>query len=210
MANGGVIVTGPGVITVPALGKSFKLTESREDDVFDSVTQASGSVSAGTSLELFRDLGNKFLQHTNLKTPRRINAESEMALTRIGVHVAQAIGNTMVSDDDIIKILHTGTLTFKINDRLVTEGPLMKYQAGVGAAGQTNRTDTGVVTNGVASQAAAPNLLVPQPISDKDDLNGTVDFKNATWISGYTAPSLDGTNVISCLLHGIIKAPLGR
>jgi hypothetical protein len=210
MANNQVVVTGPGVISVPALGKSFKLTESREDDVFDSVTQASGNIATGTSLELFRDLSNKFLQHTNLKTPRRIAAESEMALTRIGVHVAQAVGNTMTTDDDIIKILACGTLTFKINDRLVTEGPLIKYQPGMGAAGQTNRTDTGVVTNGVASAAAAPNLLVPQPIADKDDLNATIDFKNAAWVTGYGSPTLDGGNVISTFLHGIIKAPLGR
>ena len=193
---GQVIVTGPGVISVPALGKSFKLTESREGDIFDSVTHASGAVAAGAKLELFRDVSNKFLQHTNLQTPRRINAESEMALTRVGIHVRQAVGNTMTTDDDVIKILDGWTLTFKINDRLVTEGPLMKYQPGIGAVGQTNRTDTGVVTNGVASAAAAPSLLVPQPISDKDDLKGQLEAPDATWITGYTAMSLDGRPLV--------------
>lgn len=206
---GQVIVTGPGVISVPALGKSFKLTESREDDIYDSVTRASGSTENAT-LELFRDVTNKYLQHTNLQTPRRINAESEMALTRVGIHVRQAVGDTVTDPEDVVKILDAATLAFKINDRLVTEGPLMKYQPGIGAAGVSQRTNAGIVTNGVASAAAAPSLLVPQPISDKDDLKGQVAFPAGTWISGFTAASLANTNVISCFLHGIIKAPLGR
>lgn len=200
----------PGTLFIPALGRKIKMVEWREDDFYDSVLQASGAITAGTSLEFFRDLSNKNLQHTNLRTPRRIPAGSEFIMARIGVLIAQAVGETLATDDDTIVAAYAGSLTFKLNDRLISEGMLVKYQTGVGVTGSTTRTATGVVTLGVPSAAAAPSLMVAQPVADDDDLMGTVDFKAATWIAGYSAPNLTNAVVFTILLHGFIKKPQGK
>lgn len=200
-----------GTLVIPSLGRTIKLVEWREDDFYDSVQQASGAATAGTSLEVFRDLSNKNLQHTNLKTSRRIPAGSEFILARIGVVPAQAIGNTLVTDDDIIKLAYAATMTFKLNDRLITEGPLYKYQSGYGVTGSTTRNATGVVTIGVPSAAAAPVLMVAQNIADDDDLVATIDFKNNSWIAGGASmPTFTAAVIATVNLHGFVKKPQGK
>lgn len=199
-----------GELYIPSLGRTIKLIEWREGDFYDHVTQASGAVTAGTSLELFRDLANKNLQHCNLRTARHIPANSELILTRIGAVISQAFSNTVVDADDILKVGYAGLLTFKINDRLIEEGPLMKYQSGYGITGATTTNNRGVYTTGVPSAAAAPNLLVAQSVIEPDDLQGTVDFKNDIWITGSSVmPTLTGRVLIGNFLHGFIKKAQG-
>lgn len=200
----------PGTLFIPALGKKIKMVEWREDDFYDTVQQPAGAITAGTSLEFFRDLTSKNLQHTNLRTPRRIPAGSEFIMARLGILIAQAVGDTLATDDDTIVVSYAGAMTFKLNDRLISEGMLVKYQTGIGVTGSTTRTATGVVTLGVPSAAAAPSLMVAQPISDTDDLMGTVDFKAATWVSGYVTPVLSNSVLFSIVLHGFIKKPQGK
>ncbi len=157
----------PGTLVIPALGRTIKMVEWREDDFYDSV-QTIVNPTAGTTLEVFRDLTNKNLQHTNLRTQRRIPAGSEFIMARVGVVIAQAIGNLLPTDDDAIKAGWAATLSFKLNDRLITEGMLAKYQSGIGMTGSTTRTATGVVTTGVPSAAAAPSLMVGENIAKGD------------------------------------------
>lgn len=208
-----------GTLYIPALNRTIKLVEWREDDFYDTVlTVNSGTmgtaatITAGQSQEFFRDLSNKNLQHTNLKTARRIPAGSEFIMARIGIVPCQAMGNDLPSDDQIIKLAYAATLTFKINDRLVSEGPLFKYQSGYGVTGSTTRNATGVVTIGVPSAAAAPTLMVAQPVQDDDDLMGTLEFKDFTsWVAaaGDAMPSLPPIGVM-LMLHGYIKKPQGK
>lgn len=206
----GIRPTGnPGELALPD-GRVIKLVEWREGDFWDSVTQGSGAVTAGTSLELFRDLTNKNLQATNLRVPRNIPAQSEFIMNRIGVVIAQAFSNTLVVVSDILKCAYDGSLTFKINDRLIEEGPLFKFQTGYGVTGGTTENNVSLATTGVASAAAAPQLLVAQNVNDKDDLQGTIDFKNDIWITGSSVmPTLTGRVVFTCMLHGFIKKPQG-
>lgn len=207
-----------GTLFIPALNRTIKLVEWREDDFYDTVvvgttgdvTAAAALLTAGASFEFFRDLANKNLPHTNLKTARRIPAGSEFIMSRIGVVPNQAYGNNLVTDDAIIKLAFACTLTFKINDRLVSEGPLYKYQSGYGVTGSTTRNATGVVTIGVPSAAAAPTLMVAQPVQDDDDLMGTIDVKSNTWTSANAVlPTVVATG-ITLMLHGYIKKPQGK
>ena len=199
-----------GELFIPALGRTIQQIEWREDDFYDAV-QAPATITAGTTLELFRDLAAKNLQHTNLRTQRRIPAGSELLLARVGVHLAQAFGDTLPTDADLIKVAHDATLSFKINDRLITEGPLFKFQSGYGMTGSTTRTGTGVVTTGVPSAAAAPSLFVAQPVGDTDDLNGQIVFPDNSWLGGGTAMPVPSVRVVAqCFLHGIIKKPQGK
>lgn len=200
-----------GEFYIPALGKTVQLIEWREDDYQDSVTQALGAVTAGTSLELFRDLSSKNVQHCNLKTPRRIPSGSEFVMNRVGVLIHQAFSNTLVVAADILKVAYNASLTFKVNDRLIVEGALYKFATGYGMAGATTENNTSLISTGVASAAAAPNLLVAQPVKDDDDLNGTIDFKSDSWITGAAVmPTLAGRSVMSIILHGLIKKPQGK
>lgn len=214
MANAPIAIPGKdaGTLFIPALGVSIKQTESREDDIYDTVEQTAAAVTAGTSLELFRDLSNKNIQHVNLTTSRRIASGSEFFMNRVGVYIHQAFGATLATDKDMLLLAHAGSLTFKLNDRTVVEGPLFKYQSGYGLTGSTTRNATGIVTIGVASYAAAPQLLVVQRVSDKDDVKGTIDFKNNSWLTGGSAmPTTDNAhNLISVFLHGVIKTPVGN
>lgn len=191
-------------------GRVIKLVEWREGDFYDSVQQASGAISAGTSLELFRDVANKNIQHLNLRTARNIPAQSEFVMNRIGVVIAQAFSNTVPVLADILKVAYAGSLTFKINDRLITEGPLFMFQSGYGMTGGTTENAISAVTTGVPSAAAAPQLLVAQSIGDKDDLLATIDFKNDIWITGSSVmPTTAGRTVYTNMLHGFIKKPQG-
>lgn len=201
-----------GEFFIPALGRTVQLIEWREDDYYDTVSQAAGAISAGTSLELFRDLTSKNLQHCNLKTARRIPAGSEFVMSRIGVLILQAYSNSVQSLANILKVAYAGTLTFKVNDRLVLEGPLYKLATGYGMAGSTTETGASLVTTGVPSAAAAPQLLVAQPVKDDDDLNGTIDFKSDSWITGSAVMPTTATyaTLFTCLLHGLIKKPQGK
>lgn len=200
----------PGELHFPALGKTIRLVEWREGDFYDSVTRASGAVTAGTSLELFRDLSNKNLQHANLKTPRRIPSNSEFIMNRVGVVIAQAFSNTVTDGDDIMKVAYAGSLTFQINDRLISQGPLIAYQTGYGMSGATTRNNATVLTTGIASAAAAPQLLVAQSVGDKDDLGATIDFKDDIWITASSVMFvLTGRIVAILFCHGFIKKPQG-
>jgi hypothetical protein len=191
-------------------GRVIKLVEWREGDFTDSVTQASGAVTAGTSLELFRDLANKNLQHSNLKKARNIPSQSELIMNRVGVLIAQAFSNTLPPLSDIVKIAYAASLSFKINDRLIIEGALFMFQSGYGMAGSTTENNVSLVTTGVPSAAAAPQLLVAQNIGDQDSLEGTIDFKNDIWITGSSVMlTLTARNVVTVALHGFVKKPSG-
>lgn len=209
---GSVAVPGqnPGEVFIPALGKSFKQVELREDDVYDTIEVASGSITAGTEYNLFQNLDNKNEQHTNLNSPRRIQAGDEVAVFRVGVHPREAAGNTLPVFNDYRKIVGNAHVELKFNRRLITSGPLVKYPSGYGMGGFSDETAATAVSIGVPSAAAAPTLFVPQQLKDNDDILGKIRFPGASWLTSYTAPSLAGTVPVTMSLHGVMKAPLGK
>ena len=197
----------PGHLFVPSTGKTVIQTEIREDDFFDSVEFASGSQSAGTSQDVFKDQSSKKSVDTNLTTTRRIPANNRFMMSRVGVHVRQINGNTQVLGADILKAYECLSMDFKLNQRLVTEGPLLKYQSGYGVIGSFNNSGT----LGVASQAAAPRLKQAQPVSDEDDLNVIIESKARSWlaVAGDQTPTFAGNVVVSVYARGDIEKPLG-
>jgi hypothetical protein len=198
-----------GELFIPSLNQTIQLVEWREGDFYDTI-QTSASPTAGVQYEFFRDLSNKNLQHTNFKKQRNIPSGTTLIMTRIGVMVNQALGANLALDVEMLKILHAATLSFKINDRLITEGPLVVYPSGYGVTGSTTRTNTGVVTNGVPSVAAAPNLLVAQNVKESDDLTATVTFFDNSWITGGSSiPTFTNGPGITLFCHGLIKKPQG-
>lgn len=107
---------------------------------------------AGSQYDIFRDLGNKYEVHCNLRVPRRIRAGQKFLLEGISVDLARWSG------DDVTTLLRMhGHLTVKINDRLIHEAPL-----------------AGMI-NGYAHRVFEGNAR-PQITTD-DDIQGYVKFQ---------------------------------
>lgn len=212
MANMPVAIPGkdPGEVIIPALGRSFKQIELREDDIYDTVEVASGSLTAGTELILFRDLTNKNEQHTSLKASRRIPSGDEAAVFRVGVYPRGAVGNSVPVFADLKKITENAVLDLSFNRRMVTQGPALKYQSGYGIGGSSTESGATGFAIGVPSAAAAPTLFVPQQLKDDDDINGKLRFPGGSWTTSYAVPVLAGNNAVTVFLHAVIKSPLGK
>ena len=200
----------PGEVYIPSLGKTFQQVELREDDVFDNIVIPSGAIAAGTEFVFFRDLTNKNEQDTNIPTQKRIASGDEVAVFRIGIHPREAIGTALPTFNDMRKVLGNGQLDVKFNRRQISTGPMIKYPSGYGMGGYSDETGATAVTVGVPSVAAAPTLFVPQQLKDDDDLNCRLRFPDASWVSGYAAPTLGAAVKIALLLHGVMKNPLGK
>ena len=207
-----------GVYEIEGLGTRIRLIEWRAGMFYDSVAFSS-TLTAGTQQFLFINLQNKFRQHTNLdNNAGRLPALNELICNRISAHVDQSFGNIVVNDADIIKVAHNGQMQVYVNTtRLIFDQPLYTAQSGYGITGSTTRNNTGVVTTGVPSSAAAPQLLVAQPIGPNDGIGGNITFYANTWLNnatGFTGastvmPTVSSPIVITVFLDGLIKKPQG-
>lgn len=202
----------PGVIFIPELGEEFLLSKEREGSFYDTVEQASGAISAGATLNWFQNFSNKNNQHFNAGKNAKLPSGNALAMTRTGVVILQAQGNTVAVDTDILKVAYAGSVNFEINERIILKGePLFMLPSGYGMAGMTTQTTTGVITTGIPSAAAAPQLRNAQPVLDRDDLNSKLTFPNNSWIAGGAVlPTL--TNAVSFMhvLYGVIKQPVAN
>lgn len=215
MAGTNRIVTNPnkpGVIYVPELGEEFLLSKEREGIFYDTVEQASGAIAAGTPLVWFQNFSNKFSQHFNTGRNGKLPAGNALAMTRTGIYISQADGNTVVSDQDTLKVSTAGSVSFLINERVILKGePLFSLPTGYGMSGMTTQNATGVVTTGVASVAAAPLLRNAQPVLDRDDILSTLTFFNNAWVAaGSSMPTLAGPVQFMHILYGVIKQPVAN
>lgn len=204
----------PGVFRIPQLGKTIKLIEWREDYKYDTVQVLAGTIAAGTTYNLFRDLQNKDKIDTNFTTARRIARGEEMIINRVGVSVLlnACNGQNHVSDVDSKWAIERLYFNLKINRNDVAEGPVSCFPPGIGVTGMTNRSDTAIVTNGVISTAAVPRLLVPQEINADHDLEGIITHFGGGWVTGgYASPTIaTGGMFLRCFLNGYVKAALGK
>lgn len=206
----------PGELYIPALGKTFKQVELREDDVYDTIEVwgtalgSGGAIAAGREFKFFDTITNKNEQHNNLPNPGRIQSGDEVAVFRIGLHPREAIGNTLPVFNDYRKVLGNGHLEVKFNRRVITTGPCIKYPSGYGMAGFSDETAATAVSVGVPSAAGSPTLFVPQQLTDTDGIVAKLRFPDASWFTSYSVASLAGTLAATLFLHGVMKAPLGK
>lgn len=199
----------PGKLFIPALGQTISQTELRQDDLYDTVEFTGGSQTAGTESTLFDNRTNKKLQHTNLKRDNQIPSHNELAILRVGAQVAQALGNTVVTGTDVLKMAWGSFLKVNVNDRRISEGPLAKFGSGYGVTGSTTENSTHALSIGVPSVAASPLLLVPQPVNDNDQLTGSITVGDRAWVTNAAQPSLTGDLAVQIFLHGVFKVPTG-
>jgi hypothetical protein len=212
-----------GVYEIEGLGTKIRLLEWRAGSFYDSIQFQQGAQSAGAQQQLFQNLQNKNRQFSNLdNNAGRLPALNELITNRVGAHLLQAFGNTVISDSDIIKFAHAAYMRVSVNQtRLIFDAPLYTAQSGYGVTGSTTRNNTGVVTVGVPSAAAAPQLLVAQPIGPNDSIgtDSYVTLYNNNWINPLTTagaaasilpgvlPTFDTAVFATIFLDGLIKKP---
>lgn len=212
-----------GVYEIEGLGTKIRLLEWRAGSFYDSLQFQQGAQQAGTQQQLFQNLQNKNRQFSNLdNNAGRLPALNELITNRVGAHLLQAFGNTVISDSDIIKFAHAAYMRVSVNQtRLIFDAPLYTAQSGYGVTGSTTRNNTGVVTVGIPSAAAAPQLLVAQPIGPNDSIgtDSYVTLYNNNWILntqingnpasilGGTLPTFDTAVFTTVFLDGLVKKP---
>lgn len=212
-----------GVYEIEGLGTKIRLLEWRAGAFYDTVQFQQGAQSPGAQQYLFQNLQGKNRQYTNLdNNAGRLPALNELITNRVGAHVLQAVANTVVSDADILKFAHAAYMRVSVNQtRIIGDQPLYCYQSGYGVTGSTTRNNTGVVTIGVPSAAAAPQLLVAQPIGPNDSIgtDSYVVLYANTWINplntagGAAAPlptdmpTFATSMFVTVFLDGLIKKP---
>lgn len=209
-----------GVYEIEGIGQRIRLVEYKVGGVKDSVVLAGTAavfpytITAGKRMYLFRDVTGKNKQFNTLENNAgKLPAHTDLIINRVGVHVGQASGNSLPTDADIIKVSHAGVLEVFVNkDRQIAEGSLYEFPTGFGITGSTTRNATGVVTNGVASSAAAPQLLVAQPVTPEDSISGFIEFPDNTGVleAAYEGAIISARMVFTCHLDGLIKRPQGR
>lgn len=214
MASAVPVPEQPGRLYIPATGSVVQQDQQYEGDFYDTVEFTTFAV--GTAKLPFKDQTNKDLQFTNLTQTKRIPSYAKLKLQRLGVHVRQWDINARPSPEDVVCLYEMTSLRFTLGQtNLIAEGPLLVYSSGLGLTGVSTANNFSVLSNGVASQAAAPRLREESDISDKIDLNCRLEIgSNAAW-SNTAQPTivgnLNGVSSVLCsvFLHGIITRPLG-
>jgi hypothetical protein len=166
----------PGKIFIPAIGKSVKLVDWREDPVWDTV-QLDASITAGKEYIFFRDVSTKNDWETNLKQSSRLPADTEMIVWRPGFSILED-----VSPRDAKTIVATGYMEIKVSDVVYASGPVERFPSGFGLAGVsagTTTTDNGIYTVGVPAPGAVPPLTIPIHITHGDDIRGLLKYSVA-------------------------------
>jgi hypothetical protein len=217
----------PGLFRDTDTGAVVNIRDFREGDKYDTIVfPADVLISAGTEFTFFQDIQQKRDTDTNFKTPRKLSAGESMVLDRIGLYFRLAVGDVTSKPRDMKKIFENSFYRLKINDILQDEGPSIKFPSGYGIYGQTNETDTGIVSLGVPATASAARLVKKQMLNQNHELDGIMRFDARNWAVAPGAgsalgpipndpvypiqPTLDEPAMVTNYLHGLIRAAVTK
>lgn len=196
----------PGVYVNEATGEVFKLVEFRDDDIYDTEDLASGSQSAGTKIQFFQTVSDKFAIDTNIDTARRLSKGQTMVINRVWVDIPLYVGNTNITVNDIKRVTYGSYAVFKVNKIIIAEGGPYKFSPGWGLTGATTENNTSIVANGVAASASKRPLEKAHYITDDHDLTGELEFQARTWdTDATTAPNLSTVMHVRAGFGGLIS-----
>ena len=200
------------ILTTASGERAIKLVEWKEDYVYDTVEVVAGAIAAGTQWFLFQNLQNKNRIDCNLATPRRLTSGTEMILNQIGIQPGHnSPGFTECDPLDFSQLCERLVYEFRINSLIVAQGPVHAFPSGMGPIGSTVTAGTGMLSNGLASPAAVPRLLVPQTINSDNDLSGVLTHSAAAWMVGpYVNPIMAAGFFMRNSLRGYVKLAVGK
>ena len=203
----------PGQFLDTSTGKILNISEFREDDKYDTIHIPSGLVTQGTSFVFFRSTEQKGLVDTNLTQQSRLSAGEEMVVERVGCTIRLATGDDLPAPADIKKVAEDSFFRMEVNQLLLIEGPLIKFPSGYGLAGQTQESDQGIVSIGVASTASAAKLIKTQLLTQRHEIEARLTFFGRT---GFVTPlpnplpTLADSILVTAWLHGLVKAAVSK
>lgn len=212
----------PGLFRDTDTGQVVNIRDFRESDKYDSVVIPAGEViPTGSEIIFFQDVQAKRLTDSNFKTPRKLSAGESMVLDRIGLYFRLAVGDSITSGRDILKVVENSYYRLSVNDILQDEGPAIKFPSGYGMYGNTTENNLSIVSVGVPATASASRLIKKQMLNQNHELNGLLRFDARTWAAapnaaGFTntvnvvQPTLDTDLIITNYLHGLVRAAVTK
>ena len=213
----------PGLFKDTDTGQIVNIRDFRESDKYDSVViPAQEVITTGTEIVFFNDVQGKRETDSNIKTPRKLSAGESMVLDRIGLYFRLAVGNSIVSGRDIMKVVENSYYRLRINEILQDEGPAIKFPSGYGLYGNTTENNTSIVSVGVPATASAARLIKKQMLNQNHELNGLLRFDARNgWTAAsnpagfqntvtVTQPTLDNPLIITNYLHGLVRAAVTK
>ena len=213
----------PGLFKDSDTGQIVNIRDFREGDKYDSIIIPPDElVVAGTECIFFADLQGKRQTDTNFATQRKLSAGESMVLDRIGLYFRLAVGNSITSGRDVMKIVENSYYRLSINDILQDEGPAIKFPSGYGLYGNTTENNTSIMALGVPATASAARLVKKQMLNQNHELNGLLRFDARQWTAqpnpaGFNSatvtvvqPTLDTALIITNYLHGLIRAAVTK
>lgn len=212
----------PGLFRDSDTGQVVNIRDFRESDKYDSIVIPAGEqIPTGTEMVFFQDVQAKRETDSNIKTPRKLSAGESMVLDRIGLYFRLAVGNSITSGRDIMKIVENSYYRLRINEILQDEGPAIKFPSGYGLYGNTTENNTSVVALGVPATASAARLIKKQLLNQNHELDGLLRFDARGWTANgnpsglsetvtVVQPTLDTPLIITNYLHGLIRAAVTK
>ena len=213
----------PGLFRDTDTGQVVNIRDFRESDKYDSIIIPAGeTITTGTEIVFFNDVQGKRETDSNIKTPRKLSAGESMVLDRIGLYFRLAVGDSISSARDIIKVAENSYYRLTINEILQDEGPAIKFPSGYGLSGNTTENNLSIVSLGVAATASASRLIKKQMLNQNHELNGLLRFDarngwtNSSNPAGFstqvsvTQPSLTNPLIVTNYLHGLVRAAVTK
>lgn len=213
----------PGLFRDTDTSQVVNIRDFRESDKYDSVIIPGGEIiTTGTEIIFFNDVQGKRETDSNIKTPRKLSAGESMVLDRIGLYFRLAVGDSISSARDIIKVVENSFYELRINQILQDEGPSIKFPSGYGLSGNTTENNLSIVSLGVAATASASRLIKKQMLNQNHELNGLMRFDarngwtNSSNPAGFDTtvsvvqPSLSNPLIITNYLHGLVRAAVTK
>lgn len=187
-----------GVIPVPGFGY-INASQWIEDGIYDTVTIASGAVTAGTEYEFFSSLANKGKDDTNMAEANKLPEGWEIIIIKMGLEILPS-ANLL----DIQAFAERSHLRFETgNTKIRRRAPTYCWPICFGMNAmhvldtQASTLRKGILQIGGVGFGGAPNLLLPVRISPrlnfKTVLNITdaqtfnADFRIRFWLYGYVS-----------------------
>lgn len=213
----------PGLFRDTDTGQVVNIRDFRESDKYDSIIiPAQETITTGTEIVFFNDVQGKRETDSNIKTPRKLSAGESMVLDRIGLYFRLAVGDSVSSARDIIKVAENSYYRLTINEILQDEGPAIKFPSGYGLSGNTTENNLSIVSLGVAATASASRLIKKQMLNQNHELNGLLRFDarngwtNSSNPAGFAGvvnvvqPTLSNPLIVTNYLHGLVRAAVTK
>lgn len=211
----------PGLFRDDQSGEIYNVRDFREGDKYDTIAigqaGASTTIAAGTEFVFFQDIQQKREVDTNIKTPRKLSAGESMIMDRIGLYVRSAAGDNVNRSVNVKKVIDNAFFRLSINQILQDEGFAVKFPSSYGFYGQTTENNSSIISIGVPATASAAKLVKRQLLNQNHELDGILRFDDRAWcrpqlqVAGVgDRPVIDEVILITCTLHGLIRAAVTK